>query len=317
MLKVEKAVNMRKTSKTKRDKCLSIILVPHSTNEVKTIKITSVQYKLYILSSIALTFTICLGLYFASIIHTNNNLKSALDEANNKNKEQATLLAQNAEQISTLLEREEQYAKNISDFSHKYKQMTENFVDESMESFTASRGSGGRTFIENASELRNILDHLQKINTSEDIGVVNKLSDSEKKLQTYIESFPTLWPANGRISSPFGYRSDPFNSSEKRHQGIDIAAPEEDNIKASANGKVILSAYNGNYGNCIIINHNNGITTLYAHASSLIAKEGQTVKKGDVIAKVGSTGRSTGPHLHFEVRINGTPEDPIKYLDKK
>lgn len=308
---------MRKTSKTKLDKCLSIILVPHSTNEVKTIKITSVHNKLYILSTIALTFTICIGLYFASIIHTNNNLKIALDEANKKNKKQATLLAQNAEQISTLLEREEQYAKNISDFSDKYKQMTENFVDESMESFTASRGSGGRSFIENASELRNILDHLQEINTSEDSGVVNKLSDSEKKLQTYIESFPTLWPASGRISSPFGYRSDPFNSSEKRHQGIDIAASEGDNIKASANGKVILSAYNGNYGNCIIINHNNGITTLYAHASSLIAKEGQTVKKGDVIAKVGSTGRSTGPHLHFEVRINGTPEDPIKYLDKK
>lgn len=308
---------MRKTSKTKRDKCLSIILVPHSTNEIKTIKITSVRYKLYILSTIAVTFTICIGLYFASIIHTNKALKSALDEANNKNKEQTTLLAQNAQQISDLLEREKQYSKNISDFSEKYKQMTENFVDENMENVTASRGSSGRSFIENASELKTILEHLQEINDSKDSDVTNKLSDSEKKLQTYIEYFPTLWPANGIISSPFGYRADPFNSSEKRHQGIDIAAQYGENIKASASGKVILSAYNGNYGNCIIINHNNGITTLYAHASSLIAKEGQTVKKGDIIAKVGSTGRSTGPHLHFEVRINGTPEDPVKYLDKK
>lgn len=308
---------MRKTSKTKRDKCLSIILVPHSTNEIKTIKITSVRYKLYILSTIAVTFTICIGLYFASIIHTNKALKSALDEANNKNKEQTTLLAQNAQQISDLLEREKQYSKNISDFSEKYKQMTENFVDKNMENVTASRGSSGRSFIENASELKKILEHLQEINDSKDSDVTNKLSDSEKKLQTYIEYFPTLWPANGIISSPFGYRADPFNSSEKRHQGIDIAAQYGENIKASASGKVILSAYNGNYGNCIIINHNNGITTLYAHASSLIAKEGQTVKKGDIIAKVGSTGRSTGPHLHFEVRINGTPEDPVKYLDKK
>lgn len=307
---------MRKTSKTKRDKCLSIILVPHSTNEVKTFKISSLRYKLYILSTIALTTIICFGLYFGSLIHTNSKLKNALNEANVKNKEQSKLLAENAEQISALLEKEKQYAESISDFSDKYKQMTENYVDNNMENVTASRGSSGRSFIDGASELSNILEYLRKINNS-DKSVVTKLSESEKKLQTYIEYFPTLWPTEGRISSPFGYRSDPFNSSEKKHQGIDIAAPQGDAIKASASGKVIFSGTNGDYGKCIIINHNNGITTLYAHAVSLLAKEGQTVKKGDVIAKVGSTGRSTGPHLHFEVRINGTPNDPIKYLNKK
>lgn len=307
---------MRKPRKTKHDKYLSIMFVPHSTNEVKTIKISSLRSKLYILASILLTLVICFALYLVSLIHTNNKLKIALDEAVNKNKEQAILLAENADQIAALLEKQEQYVKGISEFSEKYKQMTESYLDNNMESFTASRGSRGRSFIDDASELKKILENLREINDYDD-SFVSKLNESEKKLQTYIETFPTLWPADGRISSPFGYRSDPMNSMEKKHEGIDIAAQYGDDIRASANGKVTFSGTNGNYGKCVIINHGNGITTLYGHASSLLVKEGQTVKKGDVIAKVGSTGKSTGPHLHFEVRVNGTPDDPLKYLDKK
>lgn len=307
---------MRKTSKTKSDKYLSIMFVPHSTNEIKTIKISSLRSKLYILTAIVLTLVVGFALYLASLIHTNNKLKIALDEAINENKAQAKLLAENADQISAMLRREEEYIKNISEFSEKYKQMTEEYLDNNMESFTASRGSTSRSFIDDVSQLKEILENLRKISDSDD-GIVNRLSESEKKLQNYIEYFPTLWPADGRISSPFGYRSDPINSLEKKHEGIDIAAPYGADIRAAANGKVIFSGTNGNYGKCIIINHNNGISTLYAHASSLLVKEGQTVKKGDVIAKVGSTGKSTGPHLHFEVRINGTPDDPTKYLDKK
>lgn len=313
---MEKAVNMRKRSKVKRDKYLSIMFVPHSTNEIKTFKISSWRSKLYIFTAIVLALVIGFTSYLGNIIHTNNKLKIALDEANSKNEEQARLLAENAEQIAALLEKERQYAENISEFSEKYKQMTENYLDSNMESLTASRGSNSRSFIDDASELREILEKLRKINNSDD-SIANKLSESEKKLQSYIETFPTLWPADGPISSSFGYRTDPIYSSERKHEGIDIAASYGADIRASATGKVIFSGTNGNYGKCIIINHNNGITTLYGHASSLLVKEGQTVKKGDVIAKVGSTGKSTGPHLHFEVRINGTPDDPLKYLDKK
>ncbi|WP_027622206.1 M23 family metallopeptidase [Acetivibrio clariflavus] len=307
---------MRKRSKVKRDKYLSIMFVPHSTNEIKTFKISSWRSKLYIFTAIVLALVIGFTSYLGNIIHTNNKLKIALDEANSKNEEQARLLAENAEQIAALLEKERQYAENISEFSEKYKQMTENYLDSNMESLTASRGSNSRSFIDDASELREILEKLRKINNSDD-SIANKLSESEKKLQSYIETFPTLWPADGPISSSFGYRTDPIYSSERKHEGIDIAASYGADIRASATGKVIFSGTNGNYGKCIIINHNNGITTLYGHASSLLVKEGQTVKKGDVIAKVGSTGKSTGPHLHFEVRINGTPDDPLKYLDKK
>lgn len=313
---MEKGVNMRISRKSKHDDYLSIILVPNSSNEVKTIKISSMRYKLYIVSTIALTAVICFGLYFGNTVLSNIKLKNELAKAYDTNQQQSKLLAENAEQISTMLQKNEQYSKTISAFSEKYKQMTESYVDGNMGSLTASRGTNSRTFINDATELKSILENLQEINKL-DNGVVNNLSKTEAKLQTYIDAIPTLWPTIGRISSEFGSRSDPFNSSEKNHAGIDIAADEGNSIKAAASGKVIFADYKGNYGNCVIISHSSGISTLYGHASKLLVKEGQKVKKGDIIAKVGSTGRSTGPHLHFEVRINGTPVDPIKYLDKK
>lgn len=131
-----------------------------------------------------------------------------------------------------------------------------------------------------------------------------------------------LWPTPGYygISSPFGYRIHPILKYRKFHGGIDINAPLNANIIAAASGKVIWSGWrSGGSGNTVIIDHGGGITTLYLHIKSggLLVKEGQTVKAGQTIAKVGSTGLSTGPHLHFEVRVNGERQDPLKYVSNK
>ncbi|OPZ84295.1 MAG: Murein DD-endopeptidase MepM [Firmicutes bacterium ADurb.Bin419] len=307
---------MRMSSKTKDSKYLSIILVPHSTNKIKTIKISSIRYKLFALSAIILTTVICFGLYFGNLVRDNNRLKIEIAQVHSTTQEQAKLLEEKTEMLSAMIEKQEEYAKTISEFSDKYKQMTENYVDENMESITASRGSSSRSFINDVSELKGILQNLQELNNS-DGSIVSELSETEAKLQTYIDTIPTLWPTSGRISSYFGTRSDPFNSSAKKHEGLDIAASTGTSIKAAASGTVTFSDTNGNYGKCVIISHGNGISTLYGHASTLLVKVGQKVKKGDVIAKVGSTGRSTGPHLHFEVRVNGTQVNPLDYLDKK
>lgn len=121
-------------------------------------------------------------------------------------------------------------------------------------------------------------------------------------------------PASSRITSQYGYRI--LFGVRDFHTGIDIGAVTGSNICAAESGTVILAAYgwNGGYGNYMIVNHGNGVTTRYAHASALYVSAGQTVAKGQVIGAVGTTGNSTGPHLHFEVRINGSHQNPLNYL---
>lgn len=125
-----------------------------------------------------------------------------------------------------------------------------------------------------------------------------------------------LWPvpSSSRITSEYGYRIHPVYKTRKFHSGIDIAAGYGVNILASADGTVTLATDNGGYGKCIIINHGSGLATLYAHNSTLLVSKGDKVTRGQIIAKAGSTGVSTGPHLHYEVRVNGSTTDPVQYL---
>lgn len=123
-----------------------------------------------------------------------------------------------------------------------------------------------------------------------------------------------IWPVNGRITSYFGYRTHPILGTKRFHAGLDIAAPGGTPIKAADSGTVIYSGWFGGYGKTVIINHGNGLSTLYAHCSSLNVSENQSVSKGQTVSFVGSTGLSTGNHLHFEVRVNGTPKNPLGYL---
>ena len=117
-----------------------------------------------------------------------------------------------------------------------------------------------------------------------------------------------MTPTNGTVTSNFGYRWG------RLHAGIDIGAPTGTPIRAAKSGTVTAADWNGSYGKCVDISHGNGEMTRYGHCSQLLVSAGQTVSQGEVIALVGNTGRSTGSHLHFEVRINGTAYDPRNYL---
>ncbi|MDM9380071.1 peptidoglycan DD-metalloendopeptidase family protein [Chlorogloeopsis sp. ULAP01] len=122
------------------------------------------------------------------------------------------------------------------------------------------------------------------------------------------------YPSDAPTSSPFGWRIHPILGYRRFHAGLDFAASYGSTIRAADSGTVIFAGWYGGYGRAVIINHGNGITTLYGHCSELYVTEGQSVQRGQAIAAVGSTGLSTGPHLHFEVRKNGTPVDPMAYL---
>jgi len=170
----------------------------------------------------------------------------------------------------------------------------------------------------------------------------NSLTDAEKEIQTKIDEYteelnkveaeillissenilPNYtgglfeWPAPGyyTITSEYGMRLHPILKTYRSHSGLDIGAPMGSNVLAANDGVVIKATYMGAYGNVVMIDHGGGVITVYAHGSEIIAKLGDTVKRGDVIMKCGSTGWSTGPHVHFEIRINGKTIDPYPYI---
>ena len=117
-----------------------------------------------------------------------------------------------------------------------------------------------------------------------------------------------------RVTSEFGYRSDPFTGETRGHTGMDLAIPTGTPIRAALPGTVTAAQYHSSYGYYVMVNHGNGLSTLYAHNSQLLVRVGQTVEAGDIVSLSGSTGRSTGPHLHFEVRVNGQRTNPRYYL---
>lgn len=150
---------------------------------------------------------------------------------------------------------------------------------------------------------------------------------TQGSIEELMKEYPYEWAVEGfavpfsnpnwksLITSAFGYRVDPFTHVGDGHGGLDIRSPVGTDIHASKSGVVITSLYsNTSYGHYVVINHGNGFATLYAHCSKLLVQVGQEVKQGDVIAKVGNTGRTTGPHLHFEVRKDGQRQDPMKYI---
>lgn len=165
----------------------------------------------------------------------------------------------------------------------------------------------------NRRQLEKALEEYEE--TSRKIG--NQINNTERKNQGEIlGSGKMIWPVTGtiRITSPFGWRYHPILRVKKYHNGEDIAVPSGTPVHAADGGVVVVSGWEGGYGNYIAIDHGNGISTGYGHNSRLLVRQGDKVVKGQVIAYSGSTGLSTGPHVHFEVRKNGIPVDPLPFL---
>ncbi|MDY7038885.1 MAG: M23 family metallopeptidase, partial [Thermodesulfobacteriota bacterium] len=138
-----------------------------------------------------------------------------------------------------------------------------------------------------------------------------KFLESQKSI---LACTPSIWPVRGWVSSGFGYRISPFTNEKEFHRGIDISARMKKTIVAPADGIISSIRFNHGYGKILTINHGHGILTKYAHLSKILVKKGQNINRGQKIALVGKTGRTTGPHLHYEVHLNGVPMNPRRYI---
>jgi murein DD-endopeptidase MepM/ murein hydrolase activator NlpD len=145
---------------------------------------------------------------------------------------------------------------------------------------------------------------------------ISLLEQIAQKNETVRRFTPTIWPVRGTITSHYGNRRDPFNGESEMHLGLDISALYGAQVRAPAAGVVVYSQRKAAYGNLAIIDHGNGITTRHGHLSRLNVKVNQRVQRNDVIGLVGTTGRSTAPHLHYEVRVNDRPRNPRNYLPR-
>lgn len=143
---------------------------------------------------------------------------------------------------------------------------------------------------------------------------LKQLKDAVIQRNERLSCTPSLKPVNGSITSGFGYRRSPFGRRREFHDGVDIAAPHGTTIVATADGMVTFTGYRAGYGQTVTISHGYGFETSYCHNSKILIKVGQQVKKGQAIARVGSTGRSTGPHVHYMVHLNGVLKNPTEYF---
>jgi murein DD-endopeptidase MepM/ murein hydrolase activator NlpD len=143
---------------------------------------------------------------------------------------------------------------------------------------------------------------------------LRKIKDAVDRNQVKLSSTPTGWPVRGYVTDGFGTRTDPFGGGHEIHSGLDISTDLWTAIEATADGIIIFAGNYAGYGNVVVIDHGYGVTTRYGHMSRIDATAGQRVHRGMQIGAVGSTGRSTGPHCHYEVRLHDRPVNPLNYL---
>lgn len=293
------------------------MVVPHNSDKVKTLRISNIRLKIFTLATIFIITGAVLSGYLILVLHENQQLKLQQKELYTFLMEQQKAIEGNIAEISEIEGLDRITKDKIDEFSYQVQNITKNYIDKEIKTLTVSRSSvksnSTTSFVGKIAELRALLSFLEDTNNQTD-EVLSELSDKKEELQSYLEHLPTYWPTKGVIESEFGNRLHPIYKKYMDHTGADIGGKKGNSIYAAATGKVIFVGKSSGYGNYLDIDHGNGIVTRYAHCSKLLVTKGQSVKVGDKIALVGNTGTTTGPHLHFEVRINNTAVDPTLFI---
>jgi len=302
------------------------MFIPHNQKEINQIKIP-----IWTIACAMIVFTVvaCSLVYLAVDFRVAKGDLDRLRHVSTINQEQA-------QKIADLIEITRDMESKIADIERLDREVRELVGLESDNSLPASfeedfdmttmlprggvsRGQmTSRTYESNMELLETLgrdLNILDQIVETKEVSLVQLQVEVSDQL-TYLSARPDLMPVNGRITSTFGYRSSPFGSGRREfHNGIDIAAPHGTEIRAAGDGKVIFSGWSPGYGRTLSISHGFGYVSHYTHNSVNLVQVGDTVKKGELIARVGSTGRATGPHVHFMIDHHGERIDPQKVLN--
>ncbi len=296
-----------------KDKRISIFIVPEI-EKVRRLSIPKWLPKTILISLVCLVLII--SLFVKNIYSSYENLKDkygekedriSLLEKESKDKDEEISNLQST--TKALREKTEEVEDKLVEIDKLQKQL------EKMAGLKSpSRGGGIKRGIDSkSSKPETEMEVLKQVLNDKEKEVEDFILDVEKRFED-LEKIPDFKPVNGRLTSRFGYRRSPFGRSMQFHQGLDIANTSGTIIKAAGKGKVVFSGHKSGYGKTIIIDHGNGYKTLYGHSRKILVSVGDIVEKEQPISEMGSTGRSTGSHLHFELHKNDKPMDPFTLL---
>ncbi|MDX1357821.1 MAG: M23 family metallopeptidase [Clostridia bacterium] len=314
-------------SHIKEKKYSTLVYIPHSGRASKTIKLTAPITKIMAFFMIFAIITVSLSLVLSYFIKENRRLNENTQYIIEKYQEQINVSNLYIDRQAAMLESK---LNELNDIEFTQATISGGILNlaNKLEGFSTQYFStlpGTTTETLDVSKIDQFIDEVKEINmVLNELTGMAEISDSEmlqfaairETLTEYLEYIPSVWPTESTyIGSYFGLRWHPVLEVLKEHTGADLGGAYGDDIYAAASGTVTMSRYNSGYGYMVRIDHGEGIETYYGHASKLLVKEGEEVEKGQVIALVGSSGISTGPHLHFEIRIDDVPVDPLPFIN--
>ena len=300
----------------------TIVVFPGSTGSPKRIQLSKKSAKIALISLLFLSLSFGgAGIYFINQYLNYKDGQVELSSLKRQEKIQKTQIDKFSKQVRSF----ETEMSRLESFEKKLRIITS--FENSPKNNQGHLGVGGPYGLSSHSfttslekETESMLDRL-----SGDLGILTnqikmrqfsfqELDEYLKNQKSLLASTPSIWPTRGWVTSGFGYRKSPFTGLPEKHEGLDIAARLGSEVRSTADGKVILAGRENGYGNMVEIDHGYGVLTRYGHNSKNLVKVGDKVKRGQVIALIGSTGRSTGPHVHYEVMVNGIPVSPRNYI---
>ncbi len=300
----------------------TIIVFPGSTASPKRIQLSKKSAKVALISLLVVSlFFGGAGIYFINKYLKYQDDQVVLASLQRQEKIQKTQIDKFSKQVRSF----ETEMARLESFEKKLRIITS--FENSPKGNQGHLGVGGPYGLSSHSfttslekETQSMLDRL-----SGDLGILTsqikmrqfsfqELDEYLKNQKSLLASTPSIWPTRGWVTSAFGYRKSPFTGLPEKHEGLDIAARLGSEVRSTADGKVILTGRESGYGNMVEIDHGYGVLTRYGHNSKNLVKVGDKVKRGQVIALIGNTGRSTGPHVHYEVLVNGIPVSPRNYI---